>query len=208
MRIICISDTHGYHELIQRDLPKGDVLVHAGDFTSRGSFTEALKFLTWFEGLDYPNKILIAGNHDFVCQGMDIRTLIGDDNLHYLQNSEVTIDGVKFYGAPQTPRFGNWAFNVDRGEEIKKYWDSIPDDTNILITHGPPHKILDKTVQGINAGCEELAQRVDEIPPTLHIFGHIHEGAGTTEANDTIFVNASVLSHNYKYTNKPIIIEI
>jgi len=90
----------------------------------------------------------------------------------------VIIEGVKFYGSPWQPRFFDWAFNLDRGEEIKKKWDLIPMDTDVLITHGPPYGILDLTHEGEKVGCEELMKAVLRVQPKIHIFGHIHEAYG------------------------------
>ena len=96
-------------------------------------------------------------------------------NAHYLCDESLTLDGVKFYGSPWQPRFFDWAFNKDRGAPLKAIWDKIPLDTDVLITHGPPHGILDLTFDKIKAGCEELLLAVQRIKPKVHVFGHIHE---------------------------------
>jgi Icc-related predicted phosphoesterase len=98
-------------------------------------------------------------------------------NAIYLEDSYVTIENIKIYGSPWQPRFGkNWGFNLERGEELKEKWEKIPDDIDILITHGPPESILDKTDQGLSVGCDQLFEFVmEKIKPKIHIFGHIHE---------------------------------
>jgi Icc-related predicted phosphoesterase len=118
-------------------------------------------------------------------------------NAHYLQDQSVIIEGLKFYGSPWQPTFHNWAFNKDRGEKIKTEWDKIPSDTDVLITHGPPFGILDKTVDNEKVGCEELLLAVNRIKPKIHIFGHIHENYGEIKLNGTHFINPSSCDYNY-----------
>lgn len=205
MRIVCISDTHTYHRKIQ--LPDGDVLIHAGDSTSRG-YTHELEALDkWFGTLPHKHKILIAGNHDFAFEvDKFARNLI--TNATYLEDEELVIDGIKFWGSPWQPRFFNWAFNLDRGSPLKAKWDLIPQDTNVLITHGPPFGILDLTARGEPVGCEALRPKVFSLPVLkLHVFGHIHESYGVNEQGGTKFVNASICTLGYKPTNAPIVID-
>ena len=213
MRIICISDTHGEHEKV--DVPPGDVLVFAGDMSMMGRPNEIREFAEWMGGLPHTHKIAIAGNHDLGFQNpMTRRDYIGillAFGITYLEDFSVTIAGTKFYGSPWTPTFFNWAFMKDRGEEIKKVWDLIPDDIDVLITHGPPYNVLDLTRRGDRAGDEELRNwylRNPQTNPRLHVFGHIHEGYGVK--NDTIlptiFVNASIVDYAYDPVNKPVTI--
>ena len=124
-------------------MPEGDVLIHSGDMTRIGHSNEIKDFNRWMGEQDYAHKLCIAGNHDMLFEDHPsvARSLI--TNCTYLQDSSVTIDGVKFYGAPWQPEFFSWAFNVPRGPEIAAKWYQIPDDTNVLITHGPPYGILD-----------------------------------------------------------------
>lgn len=208
MKIISISDTHGYHEKIE--LPKGDVLIHAGDISMKGEKQDIIDFLNWFSKQDFEYKIFIAGNHDFYFERQpeeEIKRIIPADVI-YLNDSGTEIDGVTFWGSPVSPWFFNWAFNRHRGKQIKRHWDLIPGNTDILITHGPAHKILDKTKKGIYTGCEDLLQRVEEINPRVHICGHIHEAYGIQEKNGTVFINASVLDEKYELKNDAIEIEI
>ncbi|QOD60890.1 metallophosphatase domain-containing protein [Polaribacter haliotis] len=206
MKIILISDTHGNHNF---RIPKGDVLIHAGDVSSRGRKTEIDAFIKWFQSQPHKHKIFIAGNHDFyfeeaIKNNIEINFL----DLIYLNDSGCEIDGIKFWGSPIQPTFFDWAFNRKRGEEIKKHWDLIPNDTDVLITHGPPHKILDLTKKEEYVGCKELKNKVLEIKPKLHVFGHIHEAYGKTVRNNTVFVNASLLDNKYRNVNSPIEIEL
>jgi Icc-related predicted phosphoesterase len=105
------------------------------------------------------------------------------------------------------PTFFDWAFNRDRGAAIDKHWQLIPKNTDILITHGPPFGVLDKTLRGEAVGCEMLLKKVNKIKPKLHVFGHIHEGYGMIDKKNTTFVNASVLDIRYNLRNEPVIIE-
>lgn len=123
------------------------------------------------------------------------------DSIHYLEDSSVCIEGINFYGSPVTPFFYDWAFNCERGEKIKQYWDKIPENTDVLITHGPPFGILDKTTTGEIVGCEELAKAVNRIQPKVHIFGHIHEEYGMIAKGETTYINASLLNERYHYVN-------
>lgn len=207
MKVVVISDTHMRHRDI--DLPEGDLLIHAGDVSSRGAKIEIIDFLDWFSAQKHQYKIFIAGNHDFMFEvrGREMREHI-PDNIIYLENSGTKINGIKFWGSPVQPEFNDWAFNVERGTKIKKYWNMIPNDTNVLITHGPPFGILDKTIRSENVGCEELKIYVESIKPQFHIFGHVHEGFGTTSNGLTQYINASILNERYLYTNDPIVFDI
>lgn len=210
MKIVCISDSHNQHdELI---IPESDCIIHAGDISGMGREMEIISFLDWFSKLPHRYKIFIAGNHDWLLEKDPLfsKALIKSySDIIYLENSAVEIDGIKIYGSPITPTFFNWAFNRDRGEQIKKYWDAIPTDTDILITHGPAYKILDRTpMTKEHTGCEDLLNRILEIRPLWHICGHIHSAAGIYKTEHTTFVNASVLDDNYKMKYKPIVITI
>ena len=152
MKIVCISDSHGKHKKI-KNIPSGDVLIHAGDMTSEGEIETIGSFNKWLGELPHRHKIVIAGNHDWSFdngQRFLAREMI--TNATYLEDSEITIDGVKFYGSPWTPEYGEWAFNIPRGEALASKWSMIPDDVNVLITHGPPKKILDRGPDDRNCG--------------------------------------------------------
>jgi Icc-related predicted phosphoesterase len=237
MRIVCISDTHGLHTIMDdiNPLPKGDVLIHAGDCTNVGKPQQVKDFVEWFMNIKgFDSKIFIAGNHDFAFEKRHephhkgdfdwYYHLMNEENLSqsdvvYLEDGGFTIDSsefsrpIKFWGSPWQPEFYNWAFNLPRlGEDLKKYWDMIPDDTDVLITHGPPNEVRDfvnnwrQPVR--NVGCELLRFRVEQVKPLLHIFGHIHEAYGVEYNNNILYVNASTCTEGYRPTNKPIIIDL
>lgn len=227
-KIICISDTHGKHRSIKH-IPEGDILIHAGDLSPKGEQSVVEEFINWFRFQPHPHKILIAGNHDRTfdpkyyyewsepedtpAKPVWLQDLLASlpANIHYLENNSVEIDGLKFWGSPITPNFGShyWAFNADRGPVIDTYWQSIPEDTDVIITHGPAEGKLDWTLRGgYGVGCHELKRRIDWIRPKLHVCGHIHESYGTIEYGETIFVNASIMNVHYEPVNTPIEIGI
>jgi Icc-related predicted phosphoesterase len=209
-KIVCLSDTHNYNEQIF--VPDGDILIHAGDATMQGSAPEIVLFNRWFRNLPHAHKIFVAGNHDwlFETSSQFARTLL-DSSIHYLKDSSVEIENLKIYGSPYQPRFFDWAFNLMRGAELAEKWKLIPDETDVLITHGPPFGILDEVPRQYfieNTGCEELRKRVETIKPKLHIFGHIHCGYGTTEKFGVKFANASNCDESYEPTNAPLVIDL
>ena len=212
MKLIIISDTHGeYKKLI--NLPKGDVLIYAGDISTYGEKIEFKDFNVWLGKQGHKHKIVIAGNHDKYLSTVgefEIGNLLS--NCTYLENDGVEINGVKFWGSPITPTFLNWYFMADRGEEIRKYWDLIPDDTNVLITHGPAYGILDKVDPRYgegSIGCEELWERIKKLEKLkLHCFGHIHGSYGFYKREGLQFINASLMNEDYELVNKPIEVEI
>jgi Icc-related predicted phosphoesterase len=210
-KITFISDTHTKHKHLTKDLPGGDILIHCGDISSRGYMYEIKNFLEWFEGIKgYEHKIFIAGNHDFGFQDnpKECAKLLTDyPTVTYLEDNSVIIDGIKIYGSPWQPRFYNWAFNVDRGWDIAQKWEKIPQDTDILITHGPVFGIHDQTYTGQRVGCDDLLKRVLEINPKIHTCGHIHYARHIKQIDDTVYVNACNLGEDYMYQNAPITIE-
>ena len=216
-KITFISDTHTKHDKIPSVYLENadnaiDMIIHAGDVSSRGTETEIINFLEWYDKLPFKYKIFIPGNHDFFFEESDnemiIKLLSNYPSITYLNDSGIEIEGIKIWGSPITPYFHNWAFNRI-GYEINKHWDLIPLDTNILITHGPMFGYLDLTLQGIRSGCEFLRERLPDFTDLkMHICGHIHEAYGEHEFVDgKLFLNASVLNRRYEMQNRPIFIE-
>lgn len=208
MKFVAIADTHGKHKDLT--IPSGDMLIHAGDISMKGDEDEIIDFLNWFDEQNFKHKILIAGNHDFYFETESqeqIEELL-PKNITYLKDSSTTINEFKIWGSPITPWFFNWAFNRHRGEQINRHWDLIPPDTDILITHGPIFRTLDKNSEGQHVGCKDLFNKVQEIRPKVHICGHIHESYGTADKMGIKFINASVVNKNYELTNSPILFEL
>lgn len=180
MRLVCISDTHSLHRRIP-DIPDGDVLIHAGDCLGAGTLENVEDLNDWLGTLPHRHKIVIAGNHDWVFQEAPALARDALTNAIYLEDSGVEIDGIRFWGSPWTPTFLDWAFMLDRGQALHDRWMQIPDDTDVLITHGPPKGIGDEALMGFrcqNVGCVDLLHRIEQMRLKAHIFGHIHEGYG------------------------------
>lgn len=197
MKILHISDTHGCHHRL-RDLPEADVAVHSGDFCMVGTTTEAIDFLNWFCDLPYQHKIFIYGNHDDCLYGANINGL--DANVHYLCNSGIVIDGVNFYGVPM---FMNDCITDRQSRNIA----NIPTGTDVLITHSPPYGILDYA-DNIHYGSEEISQRIAQVHPRLHLFGHIHVAYGIARINGITYSNAAIMDDSYSNLNAPCLIEL
>ena len=208
MKIVVISDTHGQHAKLK--LPKGEVLVHAGDLTLTGNKTDTLRFLNWFGKQDFQHKIFVAGNHDFFFEKESTAQIekIIPPGITYLKDSGTTVNGLSVWGSPVTPWFQNWAFNRQPGDDIKRHWNLIPSGTDILITHGPVYGTLDQNAEGQHIGCKDLLQKVKEIQPAVHLFGHIHESYGISVKYRVKFMNASVLNERYQLVNKPLELEL
>ena len=214
MKIVCLSDTHNCNEQIE--VPEGDILLHSGDATIRGTKPEVEEFLGWYSSLPHQYKIFVAGNHDWLYETNNhfARMITANFNIIYLQDSFIEIEGLKIYGSPWQPRFFDWAFNLNRGAELAEKWKLIPNDIDILITHGPPNGILDEVERKYwteNTGCEELIKKIEELSKNqlkLHLFGHIHCGYGQIEKFGVKFVNASNCDEDYNPTQPPIVVEI
>jgi Icc-related predicted phosphoesterase len=210
MRIWHISDTHGYHDLL--DVPKDiDMVIHSGDCSNpRDPYNnepEVRNFVDWYSKLDIPTKIYVAGNHDSSIEKKLVSTSdFYTNGIIYLEDDFIHIDGWKIHGSPITPNFGNWSFMKSR-DKLDKHWSrSVDDDVDILITHGPPKGILDisedRNHNLENCGCNALKRHViTRIKPRLMLFGHIHNNkeiinAGTMKLSicDTIFSNGSVVT--------------
>jgi len=206
MNITYISDTH----CAQPGLPGGDLLIHAGDLTYQGRTKETKKQLDYLaRSLDlYKNIVIVPGNHevDWDKGRVPFRRYCEERGITVLVDQAVVIDGVKIYGTPTTPEFCGWAYM--RGpEDIVATWECIPEDTDILITHGPPRGILDSNLEGQECGCPSLLVKVKQIKPKIHVFGHIHEAHGLRFEDDTTFINASIMNRQYEPVNSPTTLE-
>lgn len=225
LRIVCISDTHGSHRGI-RHLPPGDILIHAGDITSTGKYNQLEDFDLWMKDLPYKHKIVIPGNHDITLEDGFYETegkrwhprtaedsekckslMRNSKNFTYLESASITVEGYKIYGSPHQPYYHGWAFNLHRGQECQQEWDKIPEDTEILVTHGPPLGFGDEcknmfSPKGERAGCANLLKTIREVvKPKLHVFGHIHEDIGMWSDEQTVYIQAATCDLRYKPIN-------
>jgi Icc-related predicted phosphoesterase len=205
-----ISDTHSYHRLLT--IPENiDIVIHSGDFSNYYDIfkngLEAKDFLQWYANLPIKYKILIAGNHDAYAANVtfELREFCNAMNIIYLEDEFVEIEGINIYGSPITPSFGNWYFMKAR-HKMDEYWKQIPENIDILVTHGPPKGILDLSYSREGnlkyCGCKSLRDHIlNRIKPKYSLFGHIHNcediiNAGTLKLSDypTIFSNGSVVT--------------
>jgi Icc-related predicted phosphoesterase len=225
IRFVCISDTHQKHADI--DVPDGDVLIHAGDFSTKGDLKVVQSLAGFLKKLPHKHKLIIAGNHDVTFHDeyyaknwkryhkaeydvKEIQACLKDlQEITYLEDSEVIIEGVKIYGSPWLPSYHDWAFNLERGGEVlKQKWEQIPNGTDVLITHGPPAKHGGFVDPKTDTGCEDLLAAVQKIKPLVHVFGHIHQDYGVTKDEHTTYINACNLTTSYKVQNEPIVFDL
>ncbi|MCK9544215.1 MAG: metallophosphoesterase [Novosphingobium sp.] len=210
MKICAISDTHGKENLLS--IPKCDVLLCAGDYDVQTEWDlDRLNF--WFGTLKnngVKNIVFIGGNHDRALESSNKKHT--DDiftNAIYLQDSSVTIDNIKIYGSPHSPKFMSWSFMYERcSKEASEIWKRIPKDTDILLTHTMPYGILDLNSNGYHCGCDVLAREVFNKNIKIQIGGHLHENFGQSIIKNGIdFYNVSVLNQHYELVNEPTIID-
>lgn len=203
IRIVCISDTHNHAPGEGFTLPQGDVLIHAGDLTNQGTYAELQKAISWLSKADFPIKVVVAGNHDIsldpdyslkhktgwtvlptemeACRSL----LIENPDIVYLQHSTAEINlpekdvSIRIFGSPYSPDRGtqNWAFQYDK-HTAETFWDAVPENTDILITHTPPKGICDASKHWQEGGCSALSTALSRVRPNLHVCGHCHEGRG------------------------------
>eukprot|EP01063_Lacrimia_lanifica_P039136 TRINITY_DN851_c1_g2_i1.p1 TRINITY_DN851_c1_g2~~TRINITY_DN851_c1_g2_i1.p1 ORF type:complete len:349 (+),score=107.76 TRINITY_DN851_c1_g2_i1:52-1047(+) len=231
LRFVCVSDTHGLHRRV--DVPDGDVLIHAGDFTNTGEREQVEDFVAWLAGLPHKTKVVVAGNHDVT---MDVgyyrdrgaarfhpngaydadavrRVLVDAQHLTYLENAacEVALPcgrAVRVWGSPYQPEFCDWAFQLAPGPATAANAAAIPSATDILVTHSPPCGQGDGSPEK-RAGCPDIMREVAaRVRPAVHVFGHIHSGYGVTRAGATAFVNASTCTSQYAPTNDAIVFDL
>jgi Icc-related predicted phosphoesterase len=212
MKLVCLSDTHGDHRQVV--VPAGDVLLHAGDLTAHGAQADFEDFLAWFSAHPHRHKLFIAGNHDLFLESSEsiAQQLLAGTDVTWLNDSGVCIDGVNFWGSPITLRFHDWAFMREPGDDIAKHWQQIPANTDVLLTHGPPHHILDTVQRPDNTeehtGCPQLRDTVLRVQPRVHLFGHIHEGHGALHCGGVDFLNVSTMDQAYRITHRPVEYEL
>ncbi len=189
LRLVAMADTHGRHQRLT--VPDGDVLIHAGDLTPRGTLPQLEEVTSWLRSLPHRHKLVVAGNHDFFVEEQPARARALFHGLTYLEDAEVTVEGVRVWGSPWQPWFHDWAFNLQRGPDLDAKWQLIPEGVHVLVTHGPPATMGDRCWDGRRVGCEDLLRQLNRVKPKVHLFGHIHEDRGEWEYGPTRVVNCT-----------------
>lgn len=228
IRFVCISDTHNRTMELENTLPSGDVLLHAGDFTQISSKEEIIHFNDFLGKVkeNFKHIVVIAGNHEMTFDsnwypdGSKYQKMFGEEplsaddskklltNCTYIEEESIDLFGIKIFGSPWQPEFADLGFNECRGEKILQKWNKIPNDTDILITHGPPLGIGDKCVGRNRAGCMELLMTImDRVRPKYHLFGHIHEHYGIWDDGVTKYMNASHVTRSGAPMGRPIVFD-
>lgn len=217
MKIVAISDTHGYHR--RMTIPEGDMLICAGDFSMRAKLNDVRQFSEWFNKQPHQYKVIVPGNHDVYCEGEKSWSKEEFAPAIYLDHEEAEVAGYRIFGSPYSSSIyepSPWAFDYNpRGTQSEYLWSQIPDGIDILVTHGPPKGILDRVLdphpgEDPHVGDVNLLYHVKRALPRVHIFGHIHEGAGSYESDvwTTKFYNACICDVHYQPTNPVTIIEL
>ena len=204
LSLVLISDTHHLHREVE--LPGGDILIHAGDFTMFSRSLSAITdFNAWLGELPHRHKIVVPGNHEFFLEADPLkRSLLS--NATILINEGIEIDGLRMWGSPVTPLCGG-AFGLSVAEDRRRIFAQIPEDTDILITHAPPYGILDLGPEGgLHSGCRELFDAVTRTRPKLHVFDHAHGSHGVFETDHTTFANAALLGADGDLDQSPIVL--
>jgi Icc-related predicted phosphoesterase len=208
MRACHISDCHDVYQDLNLLVPQDiDILFITGDMTYRGKESEMEVFMSDLIKLKrrINHIVCVFGNHEVGCQGreQEYKIKFASIGVVLLNHESIEINGIKIFGSPYTPEFFDWAFMYDP-KDAEAIWNLIPLDTQVLLTHGPAYKILDKCPNG-NVGCPTLREKVLSGLPVLkyHLFGHLHESYGTIETRGILFSNGSIMNGRYKFINKP-----
>lgn len=207
MKIVMMADNHGYYDGIK--VPDGDIFIHAGDYSGMGTIPELVTFNNWLSKLPHVCKFFVPGNHDglFETDPSFARGLL--TNAVTLIDNDFDWKGIKFYGTPWQPFFNNWHFNIQDDVKRTELFNKIPSTTSVLITHCPPHGILDKNCDGELCGDLALKRKISSLRALrLHVFGHIHDGSGKELIEPVTYINGSVTNDAYKLANKPRVFEL
>ncbi|OMJ93267.1 hypothetical protein SteCoe_3849 [Stentor coeruleus] len=220
IRFVCISDSHS----LFFNFPPGDVLLHAGDFTKKGTSEEVFQFANYLKTTNYQYKVIISGNHDspfdtnnfdeimrkrknpHPCNPYAVKSLFND--FTYLEDSFVNVFGYTIWGTPWTRQHYKGAFTIKDKYKLIQKWQKIPLGIDIVLSHSPPNGILDKTKDNQHLGCSGLAEIIKMIKPKVHVFGHIHEGHGVQIIDGTTYINASVCNNRYQAIYSPIVFDL
>lgn len=219
MKIVAISDAHGKWNKVV--IPECDLLISAGDYSFNGEDHMVRDFHKWMNKQPAKHKISVQGNHEKrVESNFILSKQMAEEacpGVHFIDEGPIDIENIKIWCSAITPFFFNWAWNRHPGQEIQKHWDRIPNNIDILVTHGPVYGLLDGVpyfdqtsgeMSIRHCGCKQLFNKTMMIAPKVHVCGHIHEGYGETVFGNTKFINASICDAEYRPVNKPIVFEI
>ena len=199
-----VSDTHERHD--EYGVLEGDVLIHCGD-GSESSASSVEQLDAWFERQRFSHVLAIGGNHDYELLRRVRKQEPVFRHARFLLDETVELEGLRFYGSPWVPRLFGWAFFA-KDETLAQRWAAIPEDTDVLITHTPPAGILDQDRGGFGHGCALLRERLTQLAPRIHCFGHVHASGGVREEPPTIFVNASAVTHAQPQLRAPFVLDL
>jgi len=215
LQIVALSDSHNATKRVE--IPDGDILIHAGDFSFQGKSLEIQDFIEWMKEQPHKHKLWIAGNHELGIEDFpdNANVIDNETNSTYIHDKVIEIEGLKFLGCNFTPEFNNWAFNLTE-RQSKIYWENAP-EADVVVCHGPPYGILDSVTPEYKhhrpLGCIHFKNYLERVKPKVAIFGHIHGGFGHetikwNDASETECFNVSVMNEQYQLTNPVTIIEI
>jgi Icc-related predicted phosphoesterase len=209
MRVCCIADLHGH---VPADVPPCDLLLIAGDLgpddPREGAAWLRQLFVPWLERQPAAEVAAIAGNHDYMALRRPelLREVAA---WRYLENDAAIVAGLRVAGSSWSLTFGIWPMQAPE-EELEDMWQSIPDDTEVVLVHGPPYGYCDLTARGVHGGSRTLLRRLLELPRLrLVCTGHIHEGYGQAVLpTGALVVNASLVDVALRPVNAPILVDL
>jgi Icc-related predicted phosphoesterase len=229
VRLMCMSDTHGFHQNIPKEqIFPSDLLIFAGDFSLWGNPKEVASAKEFMLSLPVQKRIVVSGNLDLCFDTKNLESFgkfleqfqfpdeemkvakekfLDGGHFIYLEHESAEVDGIKIFGSPYTPTFGDFGFPTTK-ETAPATWAVVPEGTDIIICHGPPHDACDRTSSGFKAGCPELRKAVERVKPALTVFGHIHEAYGQTKIGDTLCCNVALVNSERIITNPPTYIDL
>lgn len=207
MKVYAVSDLHG----TLPEIPECDLLILGGDYNPYNRLTHQAAYMNdvfrpWLDQVPAKEIVAIAGNHDFIFQ-QNRPDLLPELRWHYLQDSGIELLGLKIWGTPWTPTFYKWAFMKD-DQDLVECFAYMPQDLDILISHGPPRGILDKNRGGYSCGSQSLLNAILDNRPKHTVFGHIHEAYGHFNLDGQKFYNVSQLDDTYRLRRGPTLIEV
>lgn len=178
----------------------------------------------------YKRMVFCAGNHDWVFEqylndwykyqdrGEKISVvmeIIDSLPIRFLFNESAMLDGIRLWGSPMSPTFGNWAFMASEEHLDLMYEINVPEKVDIFINHSPCYGINDMAPsysrnndKWINVGSKSVLKHVERVKPKLFLAGHLHSGYGIKQVGDTMHVNAALVNEEYNPVHEPINIDL